>query len=130
MVKGAPPGGCRRSGCRHRPAPPTTRQACPFAARDRLCGTLSRPLSGVPTTARRASAVSAVFGAVTAVTGAVTTVICAVTAVTGAVTAVIGVVSPVIGDVTRCVPLPEKLAVTAATPAMEPSGLPADFCPN
>ena len=74
--------------------------------RVRRCGTRSRPLSGVPTTARRAGAVTAVFGAVTAVTGAVTAVICAETAVTGAVIAVIGVVSPVtvIGDVTRRVP--------------------------
>ena len=85
------------------------RQACRVAAllaRDRRCGTSSRPLSGVPTSARRAGAVSAVFGAMTAVTGAVTAVIGAVTAVTGAVTAVIGVVSPVIGGVPRCVPRP------------------------
>ena len=75
-------------------------------ARDRRCGTRSRPLSGVPTSARRASAVSAVFGSVTAVTGAEIAVICAVTAVTSAVTAVIAVVSSVIGDVTRRVPRP------------------------
>ena len=77
-------------------------------ARDRQRGSRSRPLSCVPTSARRACAVSAVFGAVTAVTGAVTTVICAVIAVTGAVTvtAVIGVVSPVIGDITRLVQRP------------------------
>ena len=61
-------------------------------------------LSVVPTSARRAGAVSVVFGAVTALTGAVTSVIGAVIAVTGAVTAVIGAVSPLIGDVTRRVP--------------------------
>ena len=60
-------------------------------------------LSGVPTSARRAGAVSAAFGAVTAVIG---TVIPVIGAVTGAVTAVMGAVSSVIGGVTHRVSRP------------------------
>ena len=70
-----------------------------FLARDLRDCTSSRLLSGVPTSARRAGAVSAVIGTVTAVTVAVTAVTVAVTAVTGAVTAVTGAVTAVVGAV-------------------------------
>ena len=99
------------------PVPATTHQACSVAAslaRDRLRGTRSRLLTGVPTSARRAGGESAVIGAVTARTAAVTAVIGAVIAVTGAVTAVIGAVSSVIGEQSRrCVASGAAPAVTA-----------------